>query len=387
VNNLLITNAKIITPERSIERGWLLARDGKIATIGVQNPPELNDTPVFDANGLTLLPGFIDIHVHGAVGADTMDADPESLQKMAAFFAKQGVTGFTPTTLTDSHERTLAALQTIKSMMNTPHEGAAILGCHLEGPYLNLEKSGAQNTQYIRRADRAEATAYLDIGVIRLLALAPEFEENHWLIEECVRRGITVSVAHTSATYQQMQNAIAMGINHATHTYNAMTGLHHREPGVLGAVMESNDVRCELIADNIHVHPAAMNVLWRAKGKDKLVLITDSMQAAGMPDGTYKIGDYDATVANGSATLANGTLAGSIITMQKAVRNFMLATGESLENIWQVMSLNPARAIHLAQRKGSLEVGKDADMVLVNHDIDVCLTVVGGKVVYNAADS
>jgi N-acetylglucosamine-6-phosphate deacetylase len=387
VTDLLITNAKIITPERSIENGWLLARDGKIATIGVQSPPDTEEIPVFDANGLTLLPGFIDIHVHGAVGADTMDADPESLRKMAAFFAKQGVIGFTPTTLTDSHERTLAALQTIKSMMNTPYEGAAILGCHLEGPYLNLEKSGAQNTQYIRCADHAEATAYLDIGVIRLLAIAPEFEENHWLIRECVQRGITVSVAHTNATYQQMQNAIAMGINHATHTYNAMTGLHHREPGVLGAVMESTAVRCELIADNIHVHPAAMNVLWRAKGKDKLVLITDSMQATGMPEGVYKLGHYDVTVANGSATIANGSLAGSIITMQKAVRNFMLATGESLENIWQVMSLNPARAIHLAHCKGSLEVGKDADMVLVNHAIDVCLTVVGGKVVYNAADS
>jgi N-acetylglucosamine-6-phosphate deacetylase len=387
VTDLLIINAKIITPEHSIPQGWLLARDSKIAAIGVQTPPNISGISVIDAQGLTLLPGFIDIHVHGAVGADTMDADPESLRQMSVFFARQGVTGFTPTTLTSSHQQTLAALQTIKLMMNAPHEGAAILGCHLEGPYLNLEKSGAQNTQHIRRAEWAEATLYLDVDVIRLISIAPEFEENHWLIGECVRRGVTVSVAHTNATYQQMQNAIAMGITHATHTYNAMTGLHHREPGVLGAVMESKDVRCELIADNIHVHPAAMNVLWRAKGKDKLVLITDSMQAAGMPEGIYKLGDYDVTVANGSATIANGSLAGSIITMQKAVRNFMLATGEALENMWQVMTLNPARAIHLAHRKGSLEIGKDADMVLVNDELDVCLTIVGGKVVYDAANS
>ena len=387
MNEILITNAKIITPESTIAQGWLVARDGIIAAIAGGTPPDISNIPVIDADGLTLLPGFIDIHVHGAVGADTMDANPASLEKMAVFFAKQGVTGFTPTTLTSSHEQTLAALQTIKTMMNRPHEGAAILGCHLEGPYLNLEKSGAQNTQYIRRAERAEATAYLDADVIRLISIAPEFEENHWLIDECVQRGITVSAAHTNATYQQMRDAIAMGITHATHTYNAMTGLHHREPGVLGAVMESSAVRCELIADNIHVHPAAMNVLWSAKGKDRLILITDSMQAAGMPDGSYKLGDYSVTVANGSATLANGTLAGSIITMQRAVHNFMQATGESLETIWRVMSLNPARAIHLGHCKGSLEIGKDADMVLVNSDMDVCLTIVGGKVVYDAADS
>jgi N-acetylglucosamine-6-phosphate deacetylase len=384
VTDLLLINTTIITPERTIARGWLLARDGKIAAIGAHTFSDINDVQVIDATGLILLPGFIDVHVHGAVGADTMDAKPESLQNMARFYAQNGVTGFLATTLTASHEDTLAALETIKSMMGKSTDGAAILGCHLEGPYLNLEKSGAQNTQYIRRAEQEEATAYLDMNVIRLISIAPEFSENHWLIAECVQRGITVSAAHTSATYAQMQDAIAMGITHATHTYNAMTGLHHREPGVLGAVMESPSVRCELIADNIHVHPAAMNILWRAKGKDNLILITDSMMAAGMAEGNYRLGEYAVTVADGSATLADGTLAGSIIPMNRAVLNFMLATGEPLENIWQVMSLNPARAIHLAHRKGSIEIGKDADLVLVDANIDVRLTIVGGSVVYNA---
>lgn len=383
MHDLLIINAKIITPQRTIMRGWLFVHNGKITAIGTHTWPESPDARVFDANGLILLPGFIDIHVHGAVGADTMDANPESLRKMARFYAKQGVTGFLPTTLTASHEETLAALETIKSTMNDTIDGAAILGCHLEGPYLNIEKSGAQNKQYIRRAKKSEATAYLDVGVIRLLSLAPEFEENHWLIQACVQRGITVSVAHTNATYSQMKDAIALGITHATHTYNAMTGLHHREAGVVGAVMESSAVRCELIADNIHVHPVAMNVLWRAKGKDRLILITDSMVAAGMTDGSYKLGDYAVTVADGKATLANDTLAGSIITMNQAVLNFMRATGEPLENIWQVMSLNPARAIHIAHRKGSLEIGKDADLVLVDEELDVQLTVVEGSIVYH----
>jgi N-acetylglucosamine-6-phosphate deacetylase len=384
VTDLLIINATIITPQRTIARGWLLTRDGKITAFGAHTFPDMNDVRVIDAGGLILMPGFIDVHVHGAVGADTMDAKPESLQSMARFYAQNGVTGFLPTTLTASHEDTLAALETIKSMRGKSTDGAAILGCHLEGPYLNMEKSGAQNTQYIRRAEREEATTYLDMDVIRLISIAPEFAENHWLITECVQRGITISAAHTSATYAQMQDAIAMGVTHATHTYNAMTGLHHREPGVLGAVMESSSVRCELIADNIHVHPAAMNILWRTKGKDNLILITDSMMAAGMADGSYRLGEYAVTVADGKATLADGTLAGSIIPMNRAVLNFMLATGEPLENIWQVMSLNPARAIHLAHRKGSIEIGKDADLVLVDANIDVRLTIVGGSVVYNA---
>ncbi|MDQ7024352.1 MAG: N-acetylglucosamine-6-phosphate deacetylase [Anaerolineae bacterium] len=384
MTDLLITNAKIITPERTISKGWLLARDGKITAIGTQIAPDIPDVRVFGANGLTLLSGFIDIHVHGAVGADTMDANPESLRKMARFYAQQGVTGFTPTTLTASHEETLAALETIKSIMKEAVDGAAILGCHLEGPYLNLEKSGAQNKQYIRRAEKREATAYLDIGVIRLISLAPEFEENHWLIQACVERGITVSVAHTNASYSQMKAAIALGITHATHTYNAMTGLHHREPGVLGAVMESFAVRCELVADNVHVHPTAMNILWQAKGKDRLILITDSMMAAGMADGHYKLGDYAVTVAEGKVILANGTLAGSILTMNQAVLNFMRATGEPLDNIWQVMSLNAARAINIAHRKGSLEIGKDADLVLVDEELHVQLTVVDGNIVYDA---
>ncbi|MCI0352687.1 MAG: amidohydrolase family protein, partial [Acidobacteriales bacterium] len=219
MNHLLIINATIITPERTIPQGWLLARAGRIVAIGSLERPDVTDVRVFDAAGLIMLPGFIDVHVHGAVGADTMDASIDSLRKMAAFFAKQGVTAFTPTTLTSSHEQTLAALESIKAAMNTPGDGAAVVGAHLEGPYLNLEKSGAQNTQYIRRAERAEALAYLDIDVIRLVSLAPEFAENHWLIHECVQRGVTVSAAHTGATYMEMQAAISRGISHATHTY------------------------------------------------------------------------------------------------------------------------------------------------------------------------
>ena len=386
MTDLLIINATIMTPGGTIPQGWLLVRNHVITAIGSMGIPDLTDVRVFDAGGLILLPGFIDIHVHGAMGADVMDGSLEGLREMALFFAKHGVTGFLPTTLTAAHDQTLAALESIKAQMYLPYTGAEILGAHLEGPYLNIEQSGAQNKSQIRRAARAEAMAYLDMDVIRLLALAPEFEENHWLIKECVMRGITVSAAHTNATYIQMLEGISNGISQTTHTFNAMTGLHHRDPGVVGAALESDYIRCELIADNIHVHPATMNALWRAKGTDRIILISDAIRAAGMPDGMYKLGEYDVKVADGRAMLSTGTsLAGSILTMEQALFNFMLATGQPLEAIWPVASLNPARAIHLAHRKGSIEIGKDADLILVDQDIHVQLTVVGGEVVFNAS--
>lgn len=200
-----------------------------------------------------------------------------------------------------------------------------------------------------------------------------------------MRRGVTVSLAHTSATYQQVVEAAALGLSHATHTYNAMTGLNHREPGTLGAVMTLHDIYCELIADNIHVHPAAMRILFAAKGPDRIVLITDSVRSAGMPEGQYQIDERTVMVKDGAVRLPDGTLAGSTLTMDRALRNFMQATGQPLENIWQVSSLNAARSLHMAAQKGSLEVGKDADFILVDQQINVHLTVAEGRVVHRAA--
>jgi N-acetylglucosamine-6-phosphate deacetylase len=379
---LLIVNAKIITPTVVYSRGWLLCENGQIAALAGGDAPDFEDIQVIDATGKTLLPGFIDVHVHGAMNSEAMDATPESLATMAQFYAQHGVTGFLATTWTDSDARIKAALANIKAVMQKPSQGASVLGVHLEGPYLNPEKCGAQNINYIRQAQPAEALSYLDTDVIQLLSLAPEFEENHWLIRECVRRGITVSIAHSSANYAQTAQGIEIGITHATHTYNAMTGLHHRDPGTLGAVMRSPYVRCELIADNIHVHPAAMDVLWRIKGEDHLILISDAVRAAGMPDGAYPVDERTIYVKDGAARLVDGTLAGSILTLDAGLRNFLKATGEKLETVWQTTSLNAARAIHLSHRKGSLEVGKDADLVLLDDAITIAMTIVAGEIVY-----
>jgi N-acetylglucosamine-6-phosphate deacetylase len=380
---LWIRNARVVTPEGVIE-GDLLAQDGQIAALGAVDARA--DALDVDAGGGWLLPGFIDVHAHGGAGREAMDADPAGLREIARFYAAHGVTGFLPTTWTAPHEDIMAALETIGTVQREGTGGAAILGAHVEGPYLNPARCGAQDSRQIRRANRDEAQAILDTGLIRLLALAPEYPENHWLIEACAQRGITVSAAHTAATYADMQAAVALGLSQTTHTYNAMTGLHHREPGTLGAALTMDALTCELIADNVHVHPAAMNLLYRAKGADRVILITDAVRGAGLAEGTHYDQDgRPVVVRDGAAYLPGDTLAGSTLTMDRALRNFMAATGARLDTVWPATSRNAARQVGLAARKGALAPGMDADLVLLDEALNVRLTVVGGEVVYQGA--
>jgi N-acetylglucosamine-6-phosphate deacetylase len=376
-------NARIVTLYRRYEPGWLLTRGEQIALIGGGQPPQFPDITPIDAGGLLLLPGFIDLHAHGGNGYECMDATPEALRGIAQFYAQHGVTGFLATTWTASRERILAALNLIAEMQGPQPDGATLLGAHVEGPYLNPDRCGAQDTRSIRRADRDEAAAFLASGVIRLIALAPEYETNHWLIDTCTERGITTSAAHTAATYEDMQQAVARGLSQSTHTFNAMTGLHHRNPGTVGAVLSMKEITCELIADLIHVHPAVMQILLAAKGIDRVILITDAVRGAGLTDGsTYSQDGRTVHIRDGGAYLPDGTLAGSILTMDRALYNFARAVNQPITTLWPTSSLNAARAIHVAQRTGSLEVGKDADIILVDEDVQVHLTMARGQVVY-----
>ena len=382
---LLVHNARLFAPIHAGLSGWLLVENGLIKAIGFGNPPDFSNDPsiqALDAQGHNLLPGFVDLHVHGAMGHEVMDASPSGLEEMARFYAAHGVTSFLATTWTASREALIKALELVEEMQGRIRDGATLLGVHLEGPYLNPARCGAQDINLIRRAEREEALEFLDTGVIHLLALAPEFDENLWLIDECVRRGITVSAAHTTANYAQMQKAAEHGVTQVTHSFNAMEGLGHRELGTIGAAMSLPQISCELIADNIHVHPAAQKILVDVKTPSGVILVTDAIRAAGLPDGDYQLDDRSVHIQDGAVRLPNGTLAGSVLTMERALKNVCAASGRPLSEMWITSSLNAARAIGVSARKGSLEVGKDADLVLLDESFQVQWTVVQGEVVF-----
>jgi N-acetylglucosamine-6-phosphate deacetylase len=382
----LFYNANILGAKDRIENGWCLTNGNHIQALGSGNPPEPIDqqtTTLIDCHGSTLLPGFIDLHTHGAIGADFVFGTADEMRKISAFFANHGVTGFLASTYAASQPEITKAIETIQSVMGS-EPGARIQGIHLEGPWLNPLKAGAQSMSNIRTATPEEALPYLDSGLIRLVALAPEIIENQWMVPACNGRNITVSAGHTTATFAEMQVAVQLGITQVTHCFNAMNSLHHREPGVVGAALSLSELRCELIADNIHVHPAIMDILVKAKTPQGVILITDSISAVGMPEGIYALEGQQVTLANGAARLADGTLAGSTLTMDAALRNFSAATHLPLEEIWMCSSLNAAQVIHVDDHKGRIAPNYDADLVLLDSNLHVQLTMVDGQVCFDA---
>jgi N-acetylglucosamine-6-phosphate deacetylase len=381
---LLVTGARVLTPGGEWPVGWIAVEGRRIAAMGQGQPPPgtLAGADVLTADGLTAMPGFIDLHVHGAVGADVLDADPEGLRRMARFFAGHGVTAWLPGTMTASGPDTERALEAVRAVAGPVDGGATVLGAYLEGPYLNPAKAGAQDPAQIRPAGRAEAARFLDSGVARVLVLAPEIETNRWLIADAVARGVTVSAGHTDATYDQAVAAVEDGVRHVTHTFNAMGPLGHREPGMLGAALALPELRCELIADNIHVHPAVMRLLLAAKGPAGVVLVSDAVRATGLPEGAYTVGDQPAFSMDGAIRLADGTLAGSVLTLDRALHNLQAATGRPLAELWPAASRNAAQAIGIDDAKGSLEPGKDADLVLLDPALKVVVTVAEGSIVH-----
>ncbi len=357
----------------------LTIRGGRIASVNEAPDAAL---PTLDVSGCTILPGFIDLHVHGGAGHDTMDATPAALAAMAAFFAQHGVTAFLPTTMTAPHVDIRRAVAAVGALSTQSPDGARMLGVHVEGPYISPVYPGAQPASFIRPPELAEFAELLRAGPVRMITLAPEVRGADALIAAAQDAGVIAVWGHTNATYEECARAAGLGITQATHTYNAMSPLHHRKPGALGATLLLDTIYAQLIADNIHVHPGAMALLARCKGIERTVLITDAMRAAGLPDGAYELGGQGVTVQNGACRLADGTLAGSILTMDQALVNFMAATGLGLATAWPVTSRTPAQALGLAAEFGSLAVGYQCDLVLLDADLAVVATVVGGEVVY-----
>jgi N-acetylglucosamine-6-phosphate deacetylase len=387
MTDLLFTGARLVgTPGPIPGRGWLATSGRLIEAFGAGEPPaDLRPgRTVLDLGGSTLLPGFIDVHVHGAVGHEAMDADVPGLLAMSSFYASRGVTSFLPTTWTASRTTTLAALGAIGEAMAAGSPGARILGAHMEGPYLSSARCGAQDPGQIREVDRDEAAAFLDTGAVRLITVAPETTGADDLLDECSRRGVTVSVGHTDATYEQVAAAVRRGARHMTHTYNAMTPLGHRAPGAVGAALALPGFQAEIIVDEVHVHPAAVQALLRARGVDEVVLVTDAIRFTGTTTPGGRLQDRPVAVRDGAVRFENGQLVGSVLTMDRALRNVLRLSGRPLAELWPVVSRNPAVSAGVAGRKGRLDVGMDADLVVLDDACRVVRTVVEGRTVHTA---
>lgn len=388
---ILFKNARVFCPTGLYDPGWLLVEGREIASMGSGAPPPsltTMDVRTIDANGLNLLPGFIDLHVHGALGQDTMDASPEALEIIGRYLVQHGVTSFLAATWAATDDRITRALQAIGKVYGQIRNGATLLGAYLEGPYLNPNRAGAQAHEFIRSAANHEAARqWIDDEMVRVVVLAPENPENLWLVEECARKGITVAAGHTAATYEEMQVAVTRGVRHLSHCFNAMGNLHHRQPGVIGAGLTMPELRCELIADNIHVHPAVQQILYQAKGPYGMLLVSDCTRTTGLPDGEYDLDSRRVVVKDDIVRLSDGTLAGSRLALDQALRNFSTNVHRPLSELWPVVSLTPARTIGIAHQKGVLELGHDADLVLLDDAHQVQLTMTEGSIVYQAQAS
>ncbi|OGD32331.1 N-acetylglucosamine-6-phosphate deacetylase [Candidatus Atribacteria bacterium RBG_16_35_8] len=382
----VILHGTIITPFQLLEDRIIIIEKGKIMAITDKKEDFalLKNVEIIEAKDKFVVPGYIDIHIHGGGGSDVMDGEYEAIKQVATTHSRFGTTAFLPTTMTMSKDKIIRSLRSICEAVKKGTAGAEILGIHLEGPYINPEKKGAQKEEDIKKISLEEFLEFNQASgnLIRLVTIAPEMPGAIDFIRWLHQQGIIVSVGHSNATYKQVQEGIQAGLSQVTHIFNAMRGLHHREPGVVGAALSSPKLIVEMIADGIHLHPIVLKMLTQIKESEKLVLITDAMRATGFKEGTYDLGGQEVIVTKGQARLKDGTLAGSVLTMDKAVKNMVTKVGIPLSKAIQMASFNPAKCLGVEDRKGSLEPGKDADIVVLNKNLETELTMVAGKVVY-----
>lgn len=375
---MLIKNCKIIFHDR-IETGSVLIEKNKIKEI---NPTAPIDTDIIDAKGLYLSPGFIDVHIHGAGGSDTMDGTKESINTIAKTIAAFGTTSFLPTTMTCSINDIKKAIEAVAEAKAAGTDGANVLGVHLEGPFISPSMIGAQNPNFIQTpsVDTFKEMVGEHLDSITSITIAPEVEGAKELIEYLSHLGIVISIGHSKATYKQALEGIKLGIGHSTHLYNAMTPLHHREPGIVGAIFDT-DITTETISDGIHISYPSLRVAYKQKGTDKVLLVTDAMMACGMPEGKYALGGQDVYVKDGAARLKEGNLAGSILTLDKAIRNVYKNSNYELYNVVKMATYNGAKHCKVADKKGLIKEGYDADLVLFDDDINIEKVIIGGKII------
>jgi N-acetylglucosamine-6-phosphate deacetylase len=378
-----ITNVSILTEEGILRDAVLLTRDGKIEYVGPDK--QVAAEHVFDGQAALLVPGFIDLHIHGGAGCDFMDQSAEAVEQICRFHASHGTTGLLATTMTAPVEKTMEVVSFYGGL--STRGGASILGLHLEGPFINEKFKGAQNAAWIEKPTLENVKRVVESappGMVKMITLAPELVEDDEVFSYLKNLGIIISVGHSDLEYHGACRCMKKGVSHATHLGNAMRGLHHRNLGIVGWVMEQNDVTFDIIADGIHVAPELIRLLTRICSLDQINLITDAMRAAGLRDGQYELGGQEVTVKGMEARLSDGTLAGSVLTLDQALHNVIRFTGLPIEQVIRFITLNPAEKLGLAHKKGSIKAGKDADLVLLGDDCKVLATWVEGELVHRS---
>jgi len=391
--SMVLYYARVFTPTEILEdASVVVSEEGQITYVGsMENAPRV-DGKRMDIRGRMVVPGFVDVHVHGGHGVNfyaDLDSGADvsrNLETYSEWVTSTGVTGFLCSIAAPNAQSLTELVGFFADALDAGVGGAEALGLHLEGPFLNCEKKGAFDSAWLRQPAVEEAEAVLEAGRgwIRQVSLAPELPGAGEVAALFRGAGVVVSLGHTNADYETTGAGLRGNFTHVTHTFNAQRGFHHREPGVIGAVMASDEVTAELIADTIHVHPGAMKMLIRCLGTGRVVLITDANAAAGLPDGTYEIGGRTRIVKDGRSTLPDGTLAGSTATLNRCVRNVNREVGVSLVEAVKMASLNPARAMGFADRLGSIAVGKDANLAVIDEDVNVYMTLVRGEAVYSS---
>ena len=378
------TQARIITPFEDIAAGTLLVEGQKIQAVGrqadIEIPPQAK---VFDLKGKIICPGFIDIHVHGAKGHDFAEASPSAIREIIDFHMAHGTTAFLPTLISLPDDCLQEVLEKLPEAWSQTRYSSSFLGIHLEGPFLNPAFKGVHDLQALCPPSLEKAKTFFSrsSGTLKMVTLAPDLPGSTDVIKWLNQHQIAVSLGHSEATYDQVKEAVRNGLGHATHTYNAMGGMHHREPGALGAVLDFQDVSTDIIVDGWHVHPMAVRLLWQQKELAKVILITDASPVCGLPEGVYSLWKTEVRLNQGKvSTVSSGRLAGSVTTMDQAMRNLIRITNCSLTEAVQTVTYNPAILLGYENQKGQIRKGCDADLVVMDSNYSVKMVIIDGKI-------